>query len=45
MEHTTVEAEWYLAESDESDADDVYVEPHGMVERTFGPLADVARFY
>jgi hypothetical protein len=41
MEHTTVEAEWYLAESDESEAQEVYVEPQGMVETALNELGAV----
>jgi hypothetical protein len=41
MDHEMVEAEWYLAESDESDADAVYVEPSGMVETAVRELGAV----
>jgi hypothetical protein len=36
-----VEAEWYLVESDESDAQEIYVEPLGMVETALNELGAV----
>jgi hypothetical protein len=41
MEHTTVEAEWYLAESDEPEGWEMYVEPQGMVETALNELGAV----
>ena len=41
MEHEMVEAEWYLAESDDSDPEAVYVEPSGMVEMAVKELGAV----
>ena len=32
MEHVTLDSEWYLVESDDPDAEAVYVEPQGMVD-------------
>jgi hypothetical protein len=41
MEHTTVEAEWYLVESDEPDDREIYVEPLGMVDTALTELGAV----
>jgi len=36
-----VEAEWYLVESDELEAREIYVEPQGMVETALNELGAV----
>lgn len=41
MEHVTVEAEWYLAESDDLDPQGVYIEPQGMVETALNELGAI----
>jgi hypothetical protein len=41
MEHTTVETEWYLVESDEPEDREIYVEPQGMVETALNELGAV----
>ncbi len=41
MERVVVEAEWNLVDSDEADAGEIYVEPHGMVETALNELGAV----
>ena len=41
MEHTMVEAEWYLVDSDEEETQEIYLEPQGMVETALNELGAV----